>query len=64
MLLQLDEKDFEDIQSAISKRQQWRMMPESESGVAGAVVAEICRGWMELHDKKPDRDEGEDWKQC
>jgi hypothetical protein len=54
MVLELDYLDFVAIQRAIARRQRWRdeeggaIMPPTESNTAGAVLAEICRGWEEL----------------
>lgn len=49
IVLQLDELDYAAIQKAIAYRQTWGRgtMPDSDSNVAGAVLAEICRGWLE-----------------
>jgi len=57
--LLLNELDYQAIQEAIAKRQLFRAMPDTDSNAAGAVIAEICRGWME---SQSGRDEGEDWK--
>ena len=52
----VDEDDFRDINAAIARRQSWRIMPDEGGGnLAGRVVAEICRGWME----RLDADKGE-----
>lgn len=49
--LTVDEDDYRAIHSAIARRQTWRCLPEDEGGnLAGRVLAEICRGWEELHD--------------
>ena len=50
MVLELDELDYDAVQMAITRRQCFRIMPEGQSNVAGAVLAEICRGWMEFID--------------
>jgi hypothetical protein len=63
--LLVDEDDYRAIQRAMAKRQTWRMMPDADEGnVAGRVLAEICRGWMEMLDEPvaEDDDEGDEWK--
>lgn len=56
MLLELDEDDYRAVQAAIAHRQKMfrdipgcerGIMPEGDSNTAGAVLAEICRGWLE-----------------
>jgi hypothetical protein len=53
LVLELDEDDWDAIQEAIARRQAWRhadggpLLPDGESNTAGAVLAEICRGWVE-----------------
>ena len=61
MTLELDEDDRNAINMAITQRQIWRVLPDGDGNLAGRVLAEICRGWMELHDNLPDS-EGEEWK--
>ena len=66
MTLELDELDAIAINEAIARRQRFRdesgcVLPDSESNRAGAVVAEICRGWLEFLEWT-DKDEGESWK--
>lgn len=56
--LELDDLDYAAVQEAIATRQLYRVLPDGEGNLAGRVVAEICRGWMELCDG----DEGEEWK--
>lgn len=41
-----DDLDFEAIHRAMAIRQKG-IMPDNGSDVAGAAIAEICRGWME-----------------
>lgn len=60
IVLNLDEDDYNSIQEAIAKRQAYgrnlpdsngqKIMPDGDSNIAGAVLAEICRGWIELLD--------------
>lgn len=50
ILLSLDDLDYDAIQEAIARRQLFRVMPDGESNTAGAVLAEICRGWVEFTD--------------
>jgi hypothetical protein len=61
-VLLCDQADFDAIQDAIAQRQAIRCMPDSEAGnLAGATIAEICRGWMEMKTFDFDDDE-EEWK--
>lgn len=66
LTLELDELDYDAIQTALARRQIFGrhlpgctqgIMPDGNSNRAGALVAEICRGWMEMLDitmrKKP-----------
>ncbi len=51
--LELDELDYGAIQEAFAMRQSFRdragcIMPDGDSNTAGALVAEICRGWLEM----------------
>ncbi len=53
MTLILDDDDFRSIQAAITRRQLSRdgkgpILPQGDSNTAGAYVAEICRGWIEM----------------
>lgn len=57
--LDLDELDYNAVQNAMARRQNFGrhllgctdgIMPDGDSNRAGAVVAEICRGWMEMLD--------------
>lgn len=50
IVLSLDELDYDAIQKAIARRQLFRVMPDGTSNTAGAVLAEICRGWLEFMD--------------
>lgn len=58
MVLNLDEDDYDAIQAAIARRQAWRhedggpVMPGGDSDTAGAVLAEICRRWVEMREAK------------
>lgn len=47
MPLVLDQADYDAIQKAIAYRQTWGVMPDGEGNIAGRVIAEICRGWLE-----------------
>jgi hypothetical protein len=59
MHLLLDEDDYRSIQQAIARRQSWRhadggcILPAGESNTPGAIIAEICRGWLEMLDATP-----------
>ena len=46
--LECDDLDYSAIQRAIAMRQKFAIMPDNGSNVAGAVLAEICRGRMEF----------------
>ena len=47
--LELSDLDYDAIQKAIAYRQTWRAMPDADgSNLPGAVMAEICRGWLEM----------------
>lgn len=51
--LELDDDDMRSVHEAIAKRQASRVnnesiMPDGESCVRGAIIAEICRGWIEF----------------
>ena len=50
LLLQCDYSDYVAIQEALKMRESWNAMPSHHSNREGALVAEICRGWMELHE--------------
>jgi hypothetical protein len=45
--LECDSYDWDVIQRAMAIRQRWRTMPDNQSSTAGAVIAEICRSWLE-----------------
>lgn len=63
--LVVDDIDYATIQEAIAARQLFRVMPDVDSAgcnLVGRTVAEICRGWIELHRERPDRG-GDEWKQ-
>lgn len=47
MPLVLDQADYDAIQKAIAYRQTWGVMPDGEGNIAGRVIAEIRRGWLE-----------------
>lgn len=54
----VDRQDFSAIQAAITRRQllgrypgcTGTTLPDGDSDLAGAIIAEICRGWMEMLD--------------
>lgn len=55
IMLEIDDADYAAIQKAISFRQTWnrskggdKVLPDGDGNQAGRVVAEICRGWMEV----------------
>ncbi len=47
IVLVCDDLDYAAIQQSMARRQAYRVTPDSGSNVAGATVAEICRGWYE-----------------
>ena len=49
-ILECDELDAKAIHEAIARRQRRRIMPDGDGNMAGRVIAEICRGWMEFCD--------------
>lgn len=55
LILELDELDYASLQEAMARRQLVRgplgiILPPNESNLPGALLAEICRGWLELLD--------------
>ena len=49
--LECDQADFDVIQFAITQRQQFnrpKSLPDGEGNPVGRIVAEICRGWLEM----------------
>lgn len=48
LVLELDELDYEAIVRCIAIREGFRCMPDGESDLNGAAIAEICRGWEEM----------------
>lgn len=53
----LDEDDYEAVQKALSVRQGLMPVPDGsprEVHRAGALLAEICRGWLEMLGRWPD----------
>jgi len=49
--IKVDAEDYSAIQRAISIRQTWGIMPDGGGNMAGRVLAEICRGWLDDRDK-------------
>lgn len=50
LILDLDPDDLRAVEKAVTKRSQM-IVPDAESNLAGQLIAEICRGWMEFMDK-------------
>lgn len=56
IVLELDELDYDAVQSAMARRQSvlrlpdGANLPDGSSNLAGALIAEICRGWLELRE--------------
>jgi hypothetical protein len=64
MTLELDEDDYSAVQVAFAKRQSLfrnidpqGIMPESQGNRAGALVAEICRAYLEFMERGRSADE-------
>lgn len=53
----LDEDDHDAVQRALSVRHGFRALPDGDSDRAGALLAEICRGWLEMLGRWPRRRE-------
>lgn len=51
----LDDEDYEAVQTALSVRQGFMALPDGESDKAGALLAEVCRGWLEMLNRWPGR---------
>ena len=47
LTVRIDQLDYDAIQRAIAYRQTWRSLPDGDGDIAGRIIAEICRGWME-----------------
>lgn len=62
--LEVDQEDFDAIQSAICRRQSFQCLPDGDGNLTGRIVAEICRGWLERVDAQSGGDDsaGEEWK--
>lgn len=63
-ILECDELDAKAIHEAIARHQRrshmfggGSTMPDGEGNMAGRVIAEICRGWMELCDSLHEEEE-------
>ncbi len=58
--LHLDKPDLIDVQEAMKRRREWEM-PDGASNANGAVLAEICRGWLEFmaDEERPAAEPGE-----
>jgi len=59
IVLVLDELDYDAVQKAMARRQNFfgrgpdgGPYPDGDSNLAGTVLAEICRGWMEMLDMR------------
>jgi hypothetical protein len=48
IILEVDELDFLSIHVAMSYRQLWRVLPDGDGNLAGRLIAEIVRGYMDL----------------
>lgn len=56
LAMQVDELDAAAIHEAVAKRQAWRInneciLPEGNSDLRGACLAEICRDWLEYKER-------------
>lgn len=55
LTLKLDSHDWRDIQAAMKLRDSWRCLPDAlhdDANHEGMLLAEICRGWLELQPGK------------
>lgn len=50
IILNLDKKDYKAVVRCIATREGFLCMPDGESDLNGAAIAEICRGWEEMLD--------------
>ncbi len=52
IVLNLDPDDYDAVQQALAVRQRRLndrpILPDGDSNTAGAYLAEICRGWLEM----------------
>lgn len=55
VLLELDEDDHDALQAAFATHQSRHPRPDGGSNLAGCLVAEICRGWLEMLGRWPTR---------
>lgn len=46
--LMLDADDLRDVEEVVALRKEHMPLPDSESNMAGTVIAEICRGYRNL----------------
>lgn len=53
IILELDENDFDSVQEAMGVRQSFQVMPDGGGNLAGRLIAEVCRGWLEMLNTKP-----------
>lgn len=64
LTIEVDECDYDEIVSAIARRQAFRCLPDVDAGcLSGRLLAEIRRGWIESLDlDDDDYTDGESWK--
>jgi hypothetical protein len=55
LTIQLDMDDLRAVASATKRREDMMPVPEGDSDAVGALIAEICRGWMEMLDHSASR---------
>lgn len=51
IVLKVDHLDAESIMEAIAERWTWGVLPDAchdDVNMEGRIIAEICRGWMEM----------------
>lgn len=48
VVLDLDEWDRESLVSALGTREAWGFIPDGQGNANARIVAEICRGWLEM----------------
>lgn len=67
LTLELDEDDWSSVNEAIAERQSFRdkegcLLPDGDGNLAGRLIAEICRGWLEMLSMRFDKLDGDEWK--
>lgn len=56
IVLKVDHWDAESIREAMARRKSWGVLPDAchdDADLFGRLIAEICRGWLEMLDSIP-----------